>query len=94
MESGAFDQLAVRFVYVHEHCQVTREELGGDCAIVPLYPEKIGEVPLEALRRARMVVLPEGFESIGDFLFIQTDVEEVHVPASVVSIGDEAFRGC
>ena len=48
----------------------------------------------EELRNVTCVVIPEGVTEIGSGLFNGNDLEEIYIPASVVSIGDELFTLC
>ena len=44
--------------------------------------------------RITSVTLPEGLETIGASAFVNTLIESVHIPATVVSIGENAFYYC
>lgn len=46
------------------------------------------------LRKLREVAIPEGAERVGNHWFYNCVVESVTIPASVKSIGTEAFCGC
>ena len=62
---------------------MSRLELGDRCAIVPAGEILLGGASLGLLRRTREVALPEGLETVGEFLFAKSAVEVVWVPASV-----------
>lgn len=42
----------------------------------------------------RCVVIPDGVTKIEDSVFYDNDLEEIYIPASVTSIGDEVFSYC
>ncbi len=56
--------------------------------------EKIGKTAFRGNRYAKKVILPEGVIRIRDGAFRGSAVEEVTCPATLLSIGDEAFAGC
>lgn len=54
----------------------------------------VGDKRLGDLRRLREVVIPDGIEKIGDAWFAGSWIQSVTVPASVRTIGTEAFDHC
>ena len=53
-----------------------------------------GLCALDCFGNAVVVHLPEGVTGICPQAFCRSTVEEIHIPASVVEIGKNAFRGC
>lgn len=94
---GAFaDCAALAAVYVEDGC-----EAGLQCADLPdstriVLPSVTlpGGKLLEDLRQMKEIIIPEGTEKIGNYWFYGCEAESVRVPASVRSIGTQAFRNC
>ena len=83
-------------IYLEEKCSVR-----DFCRCVPSHAKLIhpptkmlGNVPVSDLQRLKDVVIPEGPTEIGEYLFCHSDIESVHIPASVKVIDSGAFCGC
>ena len=61
---------------------------------IPSRDTTVGGVRLWDLRVRREVAIPEGLERVGDGWFAGSEVESVVIPASVRSLGREAFCQC
>jgi len=56
--------------------------------------EEIGSSAFENLAQIKKVVVPEGVKVIQKEAFANTGLTEIHLPASVMQIGEGAFRDC
>lgn len=54
----------------------------------------VGNKLLWDLRKARNVVIPDGVREVEERWFMNSEIESVTIPASVTTIGNEAFRDC
>lgn len=54
----------------------------------------VGDKMLWDLRALKQVVIPEGVQRIGGYWFKSSEIETVHVPASVREIAACAFYAC
>ena len=54
----------------------------------------VGNKLLWNLRKARNVTIPDGVREIEERWFMNSEIESVTIPASVTTIGNEAFRDC
>ena len=54
----------------------------------------VGNALLWDVRALKSVVIPGGVQTIGNYWFSNSDIENVTISASVMEIGIEAFCGC
>lgn len=54
----------------------------------------VGNKLLWMLREQKNAEFPEGIKEIGDRWFMGSQIENITIPASVMEIGNEAFRWC
>lgn len=83
-------------VFMEEGSQICLAEVEFPSAtqVTPAANVLIGNDKLADLRRLRDVSFPEGTVRIGNYWFFGSGVENVTVPASVKTIGVDAFCNC
>lgn len=87
------DRLEV--IFVESGCAVDVRRCVGDRVRIAVEGRiSVGGQSLEALRAARELVIPDGVEEVGDYWFEGSGIESVVIPASVRTIGREAFCKC
>lgn len=83
-------------VFMEEGSQIclAETELPSATQVTPAANVLIGNDKLADLRRLRDVSFPEGMVKIGNYWFFGSDIESVTIPASVKTIGIDAFCRC
>ena len=83
-------------VYAEDGCgaALCRTGIPAGAYLGPPRGQLVGQARLDDLRGLSEIVLPEGLELVGNHWFLRCQVKKVVVPASVRSIGAEAFYGC
>lgn len=78
-------------VWVEEGCALDIREYVENSVEILLTRQREIYAQLLELRKLKDVVIPEGFQEIGDQWFWNTEIESVEVPTSVTTIGRQAF---
>ena len=79
-------------VWADNDCYIDiRLAVDDTVAILPKNPVMLGDVSLWSLRALRYVVIPDGTKIIGSYWFENSSIESITIPASVGTLGTEAF---
>lgn len=82
-------------IWVEDGCAAAvRSSMNYPAAIIPAGQKRVGDELLMDLRNLKDVTIPEGIQEIGEQWFKHSEIESVAIPASVRSIGKDAFCGC
>ena len=81
-------------VWVEGDCTACVEKRVEDSVVALSTQITVGDMLLRDLRGQTNIRIPEGVRKIEDRWFMNSAVETIVIPASVLEIGKEAFRGC
>ena len=91
-----FDCKNLKVIYVEEGSEVNLCNACVPCStkVGPLPETVLGNTRIWDLRKLKNVVIPDGVERIGNYLFWGSNIESVTIPASVKEIGEGTFCRC
>lgn len=105
-DAPAYVDQSEDFEYTINGAQAVITKYKGEGGTV-FIPETLGGKPVKTISRLlfsksithdfgtiKCVVIPEGVTKIEDAAFYDNDLEEIYIPASVATIGDEVFAFC
>lgn len=97
ISADAFEKCeSLKVILVDDSCEasISSIKIPGSAKITFSQKVMLWGEPLSVLKREAEITFPRGTETIGNYWFLNSQVEIVTIPSDIRKIGTEAFFNC